>query len=430
MFNSDTRCQFQKINKLSRCVGQGIDRVVAVPFLLLLLPVFLMNVLTARIKGRRIYHTVRKTDAWGRSIELSCFSSGIYRSCGYWIDIAKGTVSICGVPLDYSFKKSEQKQFLTSYQANAGFISLYGVRKLSGLVEESPLFLMQKQLEQGYLQYVLLILKWFFCHLFYRSSENPLASPKKVKLFGLSINNWQMQDAVNWVVGENPYCISDKGWKFTTSPKVGFFINANSINQLFRVKGFRKELNDSDVLFADGSGIRLAAKSVGTALRSNINGTDMLPLICRSAAQTGKRLFFFGAKPGVAEKAAKNLKQVHSGLNVVGTQHGFVDTTAADRLIETINKSNADILMVALGSPFQERWINQHRTQLQCRTILAVGGLFDYFSGNIPRAPVWMRELGLEWIWRLIQEPVTKFKRYVIGTPEFLFRTYILNQVK
>jgi exopolysaccharide biosynthesis WecB/TagA/CpsF family protein len=85
---------------------------------------------------------------------------------------------------------------------------------------------------------------------------------------------------------------------------------------------------------------------------------------------------------------------------------------------------------VAMGSPVQEEWLKKHAPQLQCNTALAVGGLFDFYSGNIPRAPLWMRELGMEWVWRLLQEPKTKFKRYIIGNPRFLIQTFILNHTK
>jgi N-acetylglucosaminyldiphosphoundecaprenol N-acetyl-beta-D-mannosaminyltransferase len=86
-------------------------------------------------------------------------------------------------------------------------------------------------------------------------------------------------------------------------------------------------------------------------------------------------------------------------------------------------------LLVALGSPLQEQWLLKNKERLQCKRALAVGGVFDFYSGNISRSPLWLRELGLEWVWRLIQEPKNKFIRYVVGNPLFLYRTFFLNLV-
>ena len=83
-----------------------------------------------------------------------------------------------------------------------------------------------------------------------------------------------------------------------------------------------------------------------------------------------------------------------------------------------------------MGSPVQEAWLLEHSAQLKCKTALAVGGLFDFYSGQIARSPLWLREIGLEWVWRLMQEPKEKFTRYVIGNPLFLFRVYVLGLAK
>ena len=99
-----------------------------------------------------------------------------------------------------------------------------------------------------------------------------------------------------------------------------------------------------------------------------------------------------------------------------------------DQIVEAINAAQADVLLVALGSPIQEDWVMANRLRLKVGTAIAVGGLFDFLSGNIPRAPLWMRELGLEWVFRLIQEPRVKFTRYVIGNPLFLWRAFVLKK--
>lgn len=243
--------------------------------------------------------------------------------------------------------------------------------------------------------------------------------PYIVNLFGISIKNVSMTQAVNWVTTKaNPF-----------SPKVGFFVNTHSINLGIENPEFITQLKQADALFADGSGMRIAARHCGFELQDNVNGTDMLPLLCQQCANHQRSIFFLGAQPGVAQTMVNKLTHQFPQLQIAGSHHGFINNHD-DSLIQTINDSGCDVLLVAMGSPRQENWINQYKDQLQCRSILGVGGLFDFYSGRIPRAPLWLRKIGMEWTWRLLQEPQVKFKRYVLGNPLFLFRTYILGLAK
>jgi N-acetylglucosaminyldiphosphoundecaprenol N-acetyl-beta-D-mannosaminyltransferase len=256
----------------------------------------------------------------------------------------------------------------------------------------------------------------------------------KFPLFGLTLNNSTMKQAVNWATSSSVQVkrvdgstSSLKKRYVKDSPNIGFFINVNSINLLLSNNDFKDTLQQADRLLADGSGMRLAAKSAGYLLKDNTNGTDMLPHLCKKCVEQGKSLYFFGSKPGIAAKAASKLRQLYPGLIITGTQHGFIKPDQFQKQIQQINESGCDILLVAMGSPFQEQWLLEHRNKLTCQTALAVGGLFDYYSGDIARAPLFIRELGLEWVWRLSQEPMKKFTRYVIGNPLFLFRIYVLG---
>jgi N-acetylglucosaminyldiphosphoundecaprenol N-acetyl-beta-D-mannosaminyltransferase len=233
-----------------------------------------------------------------------------------------------------------------------------------------------------------------------------------------------MKSAVEWALA--PYPTESQ----TNRCKIGYFINANSINLAAHNSVLRKQINRADRCFADGSGMRLAAKHIGVSIYENVNGTDMLPHLCLEAQKTNKSIYMLGAKPGVAAKAAQNLSKKYPNLTVVGTQDGYFSLEQTQDVISDINQSNADILLLAMGSPVQEEWLEKYAPQLKCSTALAVGGLFDFYSGNIARAPMWMRELGIEWVWRLMQEPQTKFHRYVIGNPLFLIQTFIFNRAK
>ena len=151
----------------------------------------------------------------------------------------------------------------------------------------------------------------------------------------------------------------------------------------------------------------------------------MLPFLCSLAEENKFSIFLLGGKPGIPEKMRENLLLKYPDLNIVGVHHGFFDReTEEGYIIDEINKASADILLVAFGAPTQEKWIYNHRKQLKPQILMGVGGLFDFFSGNIPRAPKWMREMGFEWIFRLLQEPKRMWKRYIIGNPVFIFRVF------
>ncbi|HEY5141223.1 MAG TPA: WecB/TagA/CpsF family glycosyltransferase, partial [Methylococcales bacterium] len=146
------------------------------------------------------------------------------------------------------------------------------------------------------------------------------------------------------------------------------------------------------------------------------------------AAQGGYSLFLLGGLPGIAELTAQAMQQRYPDLLIAGSHDGYFTSEQESKVIATINNSGAAILLIGFGVPKQELWLARHREQLQPTVCLGIGGLFDYYSGRIPRAPVWLREIGLEWTWRLIQEPGRMWKRYLIGNPLFLYRVWLQRQ--
>jgi exopolysaccharide biosynthesis WecB/TagA/CpsF family protein len=162
----------------------------------------------------------------------------------------------------------------------------------------------------------------------------------------------------------------------------------------------------------------------GNGVKDNINGTDLFPLLCERLANTAHSIFLLGAREGVAESTAANMQERYPGLVIAGCQDGYFTPAEEDMVIDRINASGADVLLVAMGAPQQEKWIAKNRERLNVSLLMGVGGLFDFYSGRISRAPVWMREVGLEWVWRLLQEPGRMWRRYVIGNPLFLYRVW------
>ena len=234
-------------------------------------------------------------------------------------------------------------------------------------------------------------------------------------IFGIKVDNLTMKESVGQIV------------KFSTAkePKIGYFVNTNSLNQSLENVELWQTINSADYVFADGSGVRIAARKNGVEVKENINGTDMLPLLCEEASKKGRSIYFLGSAPGIALDAALSLQARFPRLKISGCHHGFINADNEQEVINDINGSNTDILLVGMGTPLQEFWIKKRRNLLNVDFSLAVGGLFDFYSGRIPRAPLFVRKAGFEWVWRLLQEPKGKFKRYVIGNPLFLLRIFL-----
>ncbi len=400
--------------------GTFIDRPLALLLILILLPCFLLNVLLALITKNNVFTVQHKTDALSRKVMLRNFSCGIWVKTAVLIDICSGKVSFCGVPLTHRLTPDIQFCVMNQIKCKAGIFSLYDLHLKTGLTVMTKEQLLEEQLNGKVIDYLALVIKSFMSVAIYGRAVMKLKQAKYLSLFGLNVKNSSMKGAVDWITHNQTK---------NNETQIGFFINVNSINLSISDSNFFNQLSKANALFADGSGMRLAAKKAGFMLKGNNNGTDLLPHLCKSCIESKQSLYFFGAKPGIAEKAANTLRAQYSGLNIAGTEHGFNENKTSEQIIEAINSSGCDVLLVAMGSPVQEKWLLENKEKLHCKTAIAVGGLFDFYSGNISRSPMWLREIGMEWVWRLIQEPRNKFNRYVIGNPLFLYRTFFLGLV-
>lgn len=236
-----------------------------------------------------------------------------------------------------------------------------------------------------------------------------------VELFGHELVNASLTDTARELVGA-----AARGETATIA-----FLNAHCINVAARDRDYRRALEGVTVLLPDGSGLSLAGRLAGTQRFSNLNGTDLFPHLCEEAAANGTGVFLLGGQPGVAEATAAEMSARYGGLKISGHQHGYFAPEDEDALIDRINWSGARMLLVGFGVPLQETWIARNRNRLKVPVVLAVGGLFDYFSNRIPRAPQAMRSAGFEWVWRLAQEPRRLAGRYILGNAEFLVRAAI-----
>ncbi|MCA0044218.1 exopolysaccharide biosynthesis polyprenyl glycosylphosphotransferase [Celeribacter sp. ASW11-22] len=210
------------------------------------------------------------------------------------------------------------------------------------------------------------------------------------------------------------------------------FLNAHCANIKARDRSYASALARSSYVLPDGIGVELAARMTGDHFVENLNGTDFTPALLRIAAERGLSVFLFGASPGTAERAAQKLEADISGLRIVGARDGYEGAQCPEAAIAHINASEADILLVAMGVPRQELWIDRHRTEINARLVMGVGALFDFLAGNVARAPLAVRKAKLEWAWRLMQEPRRLAKRYLIGNASFLMRAgfHAMRQVR
>lgn len=164
-------------------------------------------------------------------------------------------------------------------------------------------------------------------------------------------------------------------------------------------------LNRAAICVPDGVGLLWASRRLGTSLPERVTGSDGVPLIARHAAERGWKIFFLGAGEGVADKAATILQARYDRLQVVGTYGGSPAEHEEDDIVTLVNASGADILFVAYGAPNQDKWIARNLPRLNVSMAMGVGGSFDFIAGIVPRAPAWMRQRGLEWLYRLVRQP-------------------------
>ncbi len=197
------------------------------------------------------------------------------------------------------------------------------------------------------------------------------------------------------------------------------YVNAHALNLAVADLGYREVLRRADLVLNDGIGLALAARLKGTRFPANLNGSDLNPAILELAARRGWPVFLLGAVAGVAEETARRMTARYPALRVVGTMHGYAP---ANEAVAAVKRSGASLLMVAMGNPTQEFFIDRHLAATGARLGIGVGAFFDFTAGTKARAPAWMNRAGIEWLWRLAHEPRRLWRRYVLGNPQFLAR--------
>jgi N-acetylmannosaminyltransferase (EC 2.4.1.187) len=182
-------------------------------------------------------------------------------------------------------------------------------------------------------------------------------------------------------------------------------VNPEFVMAARRDPAFRAVLERADLCLPDGVGITLAARYLGRPLRERVAGVDLVEALAARAAQDGWRVFFLGAAPGVADRAASLLAARYPGLTVAGTHAGSPRGEEEDDIVRRVREAGTDVLLIAYGAPAQDLWLARNLARTGAKVGVGVGGAFDYIAGVVPRAPRWMRRVGLEWLYRLIRQP-------------------------
>lgn len=229
----------------------------------------------------------------------------------------------------------------------------------------------------------------------------------RIQLLNTEIDNISMEEALDridaMVQGRKP--------AYVVTP------NLDHIVTIERDAYFREAYAHAGLILADGKPLLWIAKARKTPIREKISGSDLFPRLAELAANNGYTMFFLGAGEGIAAQAAEKLKKQYPGLHIAGCYAppiGFEqDRSAVHEIIQRVQTVNPDILVVGLGTPKQEKFLYRYYKQMGVPVSLGLGASFDFIAGNRKRAPRWMSEHGLEWLYRTLQEPKRLAGRYI-----------------
>jgi N-acetylglucosaminyldiphosphoundecaprenol N-acetyl-beta-D-mannosaminyltransferase len=252
---------------------------------------------------------------------------------------------------------------------------------------------------------------------------------KRIHLFGVEIDPLTMSETVSliaqWLKQVENTC------KFVVTPNVDHIVKVQTDT------GLQAAYKRAALIVTDGKPVVWAASLLGVNIPGTVPGSDLVPAIF-DYAQTEKttvKVFLLGAMPGVADRAKANIHHKWPLVEVVGTlspDFGFDKNIADSKAIcEMINNSGAELLVLGLGAPKQELWITQYAPEISVKVALCVGATIDFLAGEKARAPMWMRNVGLEWLHRMLTEPRRLAKRYLIDAivfPKLVFKEWMLRR--
>ncbi len=233
----------------------------------------------------------------------------------------------------------------------------------------------------------------------------------RVELFGIPVSNLSMQETLHVI----DQAIGKK------EPVHHVVINAGKIVAMQSDPQLRESVLSADLINADGISVVWASKILGKPLKERVPGIDLMQNLLELAKEKKYKVYFLGARQEVLDKMLEKVRKKYGSEIVAGYANGYFNETESTEVAQKIADSGADILFVGISSPKKEIFLNQNKEILKkVPFIMGVGGSFDVLAGKTKRAPVWMQKAGLEWFFRLIQEPRRMWKRYLIGNLKFV----------
>jgi N-acetylglucosaminyldiphosphoundecaprenol N-acetyl-beta-D-mannosaminyltransferase len=199
------------------------------------------------------------------------------------------------------------------------------------------------------------------------------------------------------------------------------FINAAKVVKYHSDSSLRQVIERADLALADGVPIVWASRLCRESLTGRVNGTDLMERMIGRAAKEGFRIFFLGGRQDVVEDAAAVYRRRYPSLEIAGMRSGYFSADEEEDVIRQINQSRADLVLIGISTPRKELWADTALSRLDVAVCQGVGGSFDVIAGRVARAPVWMQRSGLEWFYRLVQEPLRMGPRYLTTNPLFVW---------
>jgi N-acetylglucosaminyldiphosphoundecaprenol N-acetyl-beta-D-mannosaminyltransferase len=208
-------------------------------------------------------------------------------------------------------------------------------------------------------------------------------------------------------------------------PSLALVVNVDVCMKIRRDGALRDIFRSANLVFVDGTPMMWAARFLGCPFPERVSGSDFVPAFCSTAAREGHTIFLLGGAPGIAEAARHWLENRYPGLRIAGTYappFGFdQDDGENARIVRMVKQARPDVLFAAFGCPKQEKWLFRFREELEVPISMGVGSTFDYLAGRLRRAPAWMQRAGIEWVYRMMQEPRRLWRRYLVEDAPFVY---------
>ncbi len=438
-----TETQIEASSSNDYCV-RAIDCLTAILLIVGASPVLVLKYLYRKCRYGLAIERVNIVGVNGKKVGLYQFTGeGVCCQWPHLFNLLKGDLSLVGLENTFYLPHMQQGFSANNNQQNThtqtdkllfkpGLLTFKQMHQRVGLNFEHNLAQEQVEIcqaQKGATSYLMAACRIVFTSIF--SNKAITNSSPVIELFKLKLSNLTMDEMLKNIIQQSKTYSSQRhqgegllSVEAQQSMVQYAFVNADCLNLTYKHADYLSCLQTScKSVFADGSGIRLASQWKGYCPKDNLNGTDMFPRLCEQLQLHNMSVFLLGGEPGIADTTAENMLKRYPRLKIAGTHHGFLTTEELNQsAIDLINQSNTDVLLVAMGAPKQELWLEKHQAQLNVAVGIGVGGLFDFYSEKIIRAPLWVRQLGMEWVCRLAEEPKRMWKRYIIGNPLFLLR--------